>query len=360
VDLTAPAQRAELARLPEVAFYHPWPPLDGRPIGAWLKSMLLFFDGVAVVVAREDRHILVRGQEETILPLEDAGLLHVLDPDDIIEPDVATALTEFVLEIATSDERELLRDPDSPRSQALLRPRWVEPKRLSDGERAASKMVWEEMRRRGYVSRITRDQSVYLNFDAWAAILAFLAQALRPAGQARGLDLLPATDNPALLRGFRSIVQRQGRRGVVSRAEVVGFDLEQVAVDLSQIPIDDVLAFRQRHGADYQRYSTTVRTFVDEVGSAPGVDRAELFRSRRDELAAEADRLTQLARTWWRRPVASVSMGLAGGVWAGANRDWSTAALSLLAGIVGAGGGADRTSAYSYLFRTQSRFGARH
>jgi len=352
MDLTADAGKNGL---PKVAFYHPWPPVDSRPLSSWLKSMLLFFDGVAVLVARNDRKILVGGQEETIYPLMEAGLLHILDPDDVIDHEVATALTEFVLEIATSDERELLRNPHS----ALLRRNWRRPRALTPEERAASEMVWEEMRRRGYASRIRYDNSIYLNRGAWAVILAFLAQALRPAGRSLGLDLLPATDNPNLLDGFRTVFYRARRDPAISVADVVTFDLEQVALDLTDVPIDDLLEFRQQYGGEYQRYSSSIRTFAHEVALTPEVDRGALLQDRRNELAADADELMHIARTWWRQPVASVSIGLAGAVLAGTHGDWSAATLSLLSGIVGAAGRPDHSTAYSYLFRTGSRFGAR-
>jgi hypothetical protein len=319
--------------------------------------MLLFFDGAAVLVARDDRKILVRGQEETVYPLEEAGLLHILDPDDVIDQNAATALTEFVLEIATSDERELLRDPLSAHSRALLGSQWRRPRALTSGERAASEMVWEEMRRRGYASRVRSDDSIYLEKDAWAAVLAFLAQALRPAGRSLGLDLLPATDNPMLLSGFHTVLNRARRAPEVSLADVVAFDLEQVALDLSGVPIVDLLEFRQQYGAEYQRYASNIRTFAHEVASTPRMDQGALLRSRRNEMAEEADRLVHIARTWWRQPIASISVGLAGTILAGTQRDWGSATLSFLSGMVGASGRNDRTSVYSYLFRTGSHFG---
>jgi hypothetical protein len=347
---------AERNALPQVAFYHPWPPLDHRPISSWLKSMLLFFDGVAVLVARNDRRILVRGQEETVYPLQEAGLLHILDPDEVIDREIGTALGEFLLEIATSNEVELVRDPESPTSRALLRNEWNRPTQLSFEERAAFEMVWEEMQRCGY-ARIRGDNSIYLKENTWEAILAFLAQALRPAGRSLGLDLLPATDNPRLLSGFRDLLYHARQNPAVNVADMVSFDLEQVALDLSDVPISDLLEFREQHGGEYQRYASNVRTFAQGVAAAPNTDRVALLQSRRRELSAEADRLVHIARTWWRQPVASVSLGLAGAVLAAAHHNWDTATLSFLGGIVGATGRPDDASVYSYLFRTGSRFG---
>ena len=72
------------------------------------------------------------------------------------------------------------------------------------------------------------------------------------------------------------------------------------------------------------------------------MDRAELLQDRRNELAAEADRLVHVARTWWRQPVASVSVKLGRSMLAGTHGDWGAATVSLLAGIVGAGAQPDQ------------------
>jgi hypothetical protein len=340
-------------RFPDTALYHPWPPLDRRPIAEWLKTMLLFFDGVAVLVARRDRHILLKGQEETVYPLLDAGILHVLDPDEYIDHRVAVSLTDFVLQLATSSQRELLQNPESPTSRAMLGNRWARPRSLSEAERDAFDIVWEEMWRLGLAAKPRPGRGVYLDGAAWQAILAFLAQALRPAGHQRGLNLLPATDNRRMISGFRALA-RQDRP--VSEAQIVNFDLEQVTLDLSQAPIPDLLAFREAHGPEYRRYATDVRRFALELARLPPDEQLPLFRERREELGGEADRLIRVARTWWRRPLASVSIGLAGAAWEAAKDDWPCGIIARAAGVAGAGGKPGDTGAYSYLFRSERTF----
>jgi hypothetical protein len=103
-------------------------------------------------------------------------------------------------------------------------------------------------------------------------------------------------------------------------------------MDLSSVPIVDLLEFRQQHAGEYQRYASNVRMFADEVASTPEPDRGAILQERRNELASEADRLVHIARTWWRQPAASVSLGLAGAVLAGTcdgngGRDACTARL---------------------------------
>jgi hypothetical protein len=318
--------------------------------------MLLFFDGVAVLVDSQARDLLVAGQEETVLPLVDSGHLHVLDPDVLIDEQTSTALIDFILQIATSEEKESIYSGKSLSDRGLLFPSLFGPRALNTQERAAAIMVWQEMQRRGFASDFHPGDEILVDADKWQLILAFLAHALRPAGIRAGLDLQPATDDPKIVY---SLVRTLDLPGFPASGHVVTFDLEQVALDLSDVPIYDVLDFREHHGDRYRAYVASLRRFAMEIGALPVAERQAGFISRRDELADEADRLKRIARTWWRRPIASVGVGVAGAIWSATRGDWPASVISLLGGIAGAGGKPEMASAYSYLFKAQSRFGTR-
>jgi hypothetical protein len=314
--------------------------------------MLLFFDGVAVLAAPAEHDLLTAGQEETIYPLHDAHFLHILDPDDIIDQPTARALINFVLELATSEEEESLRLGRSLKDRGILHHRWSQPRALDNQERTASLLVWKELQRRGLASDFRPDDAIYVESNKWRQILAFLAQAIRPAGWRIGLDLQPATDDPSMIHNFPAA---QGR-SPLSEGDVVTFDIEQVAVDMSDVPISDLLEFRESHGRDYRTYARSIQKFALEVSALPLEDRASVFLRRRDELADEADHLRNLARTWWRQPAASVGLGLIGaGVSASAGQ-WASAVLAMLTGIVGAKSKPSMAGIYSYLFKAQERF----
>lgn len=337
---------------PRFAFHHPWPPNDGRHIGAWMKSMLLFFDGVALLVPSGSEELVVKGQSETVIPLIEMGLLRTLDPARLIDREVSTALLNLVLEIATSREREFIYSGRSIDARGILYHDLTGPRSLDRDEREASRIVWEEMQRRGFASHFGPDDTILVDPDKWGLILAFLAQALRPAGLKQGLDLQPATDDLYLIS---SLIKALDLPRFPSAGHVLTFDLEQVSLDLTHTPIHEVLEFRERHGEQYRAYTSNLQRFAFEISALPVEDREASLIDRHLELADEADRLKRLARTWWRRPVATIGVGMAGAVWSGAQGDWASSIISLLGGIVGAGGKPDARSAYSYLFKAQSK-----
>jgi hypothetical protein len=210
-----------------------------------------------------------------------------------------------------------------------------------------AKMIWDEFRRQGLVSEPSPDGSIRAHPELWAAYHSFLHQAVRPAGLRLGLDLQPATDMPGYTRTLGRILDIPGHP---SAGHVVQFDLESVCFDLSGVPLDEILAFREDHGREYRRYSANVRRFAHELAAIPGAERADAFTRRREELADAAADLRRLSRTWFRRPLASVAVGGTGAAWYGTHGVWEGAIFALLAGLVGAAGKPKFESSFSYLF----------
>ena len=77
----------------DVAYYYP-APYWGIDEGGWVKSLLLFFDKVSILLPgyMYGRHHFA----DPVLaePLEDRGLLEVLEPTKWIDPDMAKKLSE--------------------------------------------------------------------------------------------------------------------------------------------------------------------------------------------------------------------------------------------------------------------------
>ena len=80
-------------RLDVAYYYHP-APYWGIDEGGWVKSLLLFFDKVSILLPgyMYGRHHFA----DPVLaePLEDRGLLEVLEPTNWIDPDMAKKLAE--------------------------------------------------------------------------------------------------------------------------------------------------------------------------------------------------------------------------------------------------------------------------
>ena len=85
----------------DTAYYYPAPYWRLEDSG-WIKSLLLFFDDVAILLPdyMYGRHI---GADPTLAePLEDRGLLQVLNPNDWVDGEVAGKLAEVVTELLTN------------------------------------------------------------------------------------------------------------------------------------------------------------------------------------------------------------------------------------------------------------------
>jgi hypothetical protein len=93
---------------------------------------------------------------------------------------------------------------------------------------------------------------------------------------------------------------------------VVTADLEQVTLDLGPAPLDEILDFRQQHGPQHRAYARDLRQFVRDAAALSQADQHQAFLDRREALADAADELRRLARTSWRRPLATFGLGIAG------------------------------------------------
>ena len=85
----------------DTAYYYP-APYWRLEDSDWIKSLLLFFDDVAILLPHYmyGRHTVA---DPTLAePLEDRGLLRVLEPNDWIDEEIAGKLAEVVVELLTN------------------------------------------------------------------------------------------------------------------------------------------------------------------------------------------------------------------------------------------------------------------
>jgi hypothetical protein len=343
--------RTHAERLPEVAFYYPWPSRNRTGLSGWMKTMLLFYDGIALLVPSEALDLARSKDRELVEPLLDEGLLHFLDPQELIDEATGQRLLDFMMTLATSERFESPKYRRWQSDLVLYPSRSLRQSRLAPHLIPAATMLWEEFQAKGLASQFLRDNTIRVHPELWAAILTFIAHALRPSGFRIGLDLQPVTDNYALVESLIGALDIPTRP---STGEVLAFDLEQVTLDLSLASLEEVLEFRSRHGKEYRSYMQDLRRFMSEVSRSDEAERWATWERRRNEIADAADELRHLARTWWRgRPLASFGLGLAGAVWSGSQGNWPAAVIALAGGAVGASNRPELTSIYSYLFRAE-------
>ena len=90
----------ENQELPEIAYYYPEPYWRS---GEWVKNLLLFFDGVSLLIPeymKADRHEIL--ERHIAGPLESEGLLHVLEPEQFVDASASEHLYSAVTSLLDS------------------------------------------------------------------------------------------------------------------------------------------------------------------------------------------------------------------------------------------------------------------
>ncbi|WP_419933551.1 hypothetical protein [Candidatus Palauibacter sp.] len=85
----------------DVAYYYP-APYWAHGESDWVKSLLLFFDRLAILLPgyMYGRH--EAADPTLVAPLEERGLLQVLEPDDWVDESMTNELAEIIVELLTN------------------------------------------------------------------------------------------------------------------------------------------------------------------------------------------------------------------------------------------------------------------
>jgi len=340
--------------MPDLAYYYPAPYWHINEIDR-LKSLLLFFDGIAILLPR-----YMSGREsaaDPVLagPLREMGLLTVLEPETFVDQQVTEALITAVTELITGGAFDGL-DHHKQAYHELSRSRmgWGADVELSD-------MIIEELIARGLARPSEDGVSVPLHPVVRTTFLVLLSQLARAAGRRAGLALHPATSSH---RAVEDLVRVLSLPASPSAGHLVTLDLEAVGLDLASVPLDDILEFREHHGKAYRAYARNVRRQVSELGLMDPDEREAALLARREELTDVSQDLRDTARRWWRDPLGTFALGAGGAAWlsAGPLHDPLGGVLALAtagAALAGAATGQEPTSAYSYVFTVRHELGSR-
>jgi hypothetical protein len=347
--------------LRDVAYWRSpsWSPTRGEQ----LKTLLLFFDGIAVLAGDGFKDQAVERDPVFAGPIADLGLLHVLDAEALIDEEMADDLREIVrCTLDTEPEARSSRFPGPPWDDywdawwecrddqrdwlplSLTRGGWIH---WTPEHPSALDLLIE----RGLAR--TEERVGYVHPWAYSLLMLALQQLIRRPAENLGLALQPVTATPASWVTLQNAIARADGRQPLSAATVVSYDLDVVTLNLASVPLDEVLAFRDEHGAEYRAYARDLRSFVREIGTLEARDRASALVDRHEELADTAEDLRKLARRSWRRPMASFSLGIAGAAVALAAGNLPTAAIAVGGGLLGLRRQSDPGTAYAYLFRAQ-------
>ena len=335
----------------DFAYYYPGPYWGIGKVDA-MKSLLLFFDGLAILLPR-----YMSGREsaaDPVLagPLREMGLLQVLEPETFVDQEVTEALIAAMTELVTEGAFDDLDRPEHG-YQELSRSRmgW-------DADVELSEMITEELIARDLARPSEDGVSVPLHPAVRTTFLVLLSQLARDAGRRAGLSLHPATADYGAIEDLVRVVSLPTSP---SAGHVVTLDQETVGLDLGAVPLDDILEFREHHGQAYRAYARNVRQQVAELGLLEPEERQARLLDRREELADLANDLRRTARHWWRTPLGSFAIGAAGAAWlaGGPLHDPIGAVLALAGTALGVASGQQTATAYSYILDARRALGDR-
>jgi hypothetical protein len=276
-------------------------------------------------------------------PLADKGLLHILSPEKLVSESIAKDLASLFEGLLQGKALDSLRDgPFAEISQSRLgldvSPDLMEP-------------LMARLEQHGLAKPSDDGVSRPLNRTVRAMVLGTLQQLLRGPGEQLGFALQPVSTGSGYRSTVPGLLRLLDREPMPTAGHVVVSDLQQVSFDLSTIPLEEVLDFREQHGRAYRAYARDLRAFVRSVSTADSASRDEAFADRREALSDAAADLNRHMRTAWRRPMASFGLGIGGAAVALAAGTPIPAGFGFASALLGFKRQADPSSAYTYLFR---------
>jgi len=97
-----------------------------------------------------------------------------------------------------------------------------------------------------------------------------------------------------------------------SAEHLVEFDAKAVGVDLANVPIRDVIAFRHEQGALHRKYARHVRETVRSLGSMTPDARESVLTDRHQEIADLAGDLRSASRNRFAKNAGAIRLGILG------------------------------------------------
>jgi hypothetical protein len=129
-------------------------------------------------------------------------------------------------------------------------------------------------------------------------------------------------------------------------------DLCNVGADLSAVPLDELLDFREQNGEHYRAYAAELRKFMASQIDVEPAERKRAIAERSQEIRDRAAELRKLSRQSFGLKSASLLLSLTGAAWTLRSGDSFGALLAgTSATLQGLPTPAGRVSTYSYLMR---------
>jgi hypothetical protein len=333
-----------LSERPEIAFYYPNPFWRD---GDWIKNLILFFDGIALLVPDYMQDQIEQSDPAIVSGLREHGLLHIIEPESAVGKTASASLATMMTDVLVSGVLDkLAEEPTAFHELSMSRLGY-------HGDEGLAQMIFEELKQRGLAQDSQDGVSVRLHPMVRSLILTLLSQILRVNGTRLDAELCPVTDRAKLVEALQELLNLPN---CPASGRVIAFDLATVGVNLASVPMDEILSFRRDNQALYRNYRRSVRLFAFELSRMAPDEQRVAFEARQDELDAIASNIRRTARKAWKKPC-SLAFGLAGAAWRLAHGDPFGAMLAASAATIGFEPSKGKeVGAYSYLFHVHGRY----
>jgi hypothetical protein len=184
-------------QLPETAYYYPEPYWLARE-GGWIKSLLLFFDEVAILLPSYMQGRNVVADPTLAGPLEERGLLRVLQPEVFVDGEIATELTAVVEALIHEGAFDELSKAGGFAELSMSRMGFG----VLD---TVARRVLDQLSARGLAMPTEDGVSIPMHPRIRSIYLVLLAQLARQAGVRSGLDLHPVTNGRGATEAFEQL-----------------------------------------------------------------------------------------------------------------------------------------------------------
>ena len=332
---------------PEFAFYYPgqyWGDPD------WVKNLILFFDGIAVLIPDYMRDHGRLDDQPIVESLREHGLFHVIRPEEHVGEDETKKLAESLIEIIASGSLDHLNRDTAFGSLSMSRLGYY-------GDRDLANFVLEELKERGLARDSEDGVSIPMHATVRGLVLVLLSQVLRHRGESMGVTLSPATDKPRYVEALSETVSGVGASNP-SVGDIVSFDMATVGVNLASVPMDEILDFRNQNYSQHRNYVLLLRQFARELSLRPEEERQAVFESRQEELDQAAREIKNANRRAWGK-MASFAITLSGAAWnlhEGNVVGAAFAGAGAIASMASSIPASNEQGVYSYLFSARREF----
>jgi len=327
-----------LARAEFAHYYGDW--IWEEKLIDWVKSLLLFFDGIALALPEATAERLIGCDPVLAQPLSELGLLRNYWPEVSaqIHLDLPAGYKEYFERMAEISDRLPEGGTLSESDLRSLNAAVTVPE-VRDAIEDFGRRVSHAKQRFG-------NDPAHMRALAIAAISRFLVHGITDVA------IQPVIDNEDGASFVAAIVDSHDE----GSAKIMTGDLRHVGIDLATVPLDEVLDFRRQHGSDYRAYSRQVRQFVLELSLQSSADQTTALSERCAELDDWAEELRSVGRVAFKHQAVSLGFGLAGAAWTLVHGDaWAaTFAAGAAAASLSAPNSEPIGAAYTYILQAKT------